>query len=333
MLYSGWWWFTAHGIARQADRWIAAQQAQGAKIIPDRIGVGGFPFAFSIKTEGASLAWPDGLGFAPQLLKLRTHPWSLRTVTVSITGGYTVTLPPGDTRPALTVAGETMRGRAHFGDGAVPLTVSLKSDTVSAVQTAVAQSGDAASPRELNVATLELDASRPEAPPKTDTDVALDLSLHLIDASAAAIETNPLGASIKETRFHLRLLGVPPASADAAGLKAWRDAGGTIDAPELAVQWGPLGLAGNGTVALDKNMQPEGAFTARITGFDAAIDALAAAGWVKMSAASIAKIGLGIASRPGPDGKPVVTTPVTIQDRRISLGAIKLGQVPPLTLD
>jgi hypothetical protein len=85
-------------------------------------------------------------------------------------------------------------------------------------------------------------------------------------------------------------------------------------------------------LALDKDMQPEGAFTAHLTGYEQAIDSLAAAGWIKLSAASIAKLALGIASRPGPDGKPSVDTPLTIQNRRISAGAIKLGQVPELKL-
>jgi hypothetical protein len=345
VVYSAWWWLAARDIETQADRWIAGQIAAGATITPARVSVGGFPFAFSIKTTGASLAWPDGLGFASQGLDLRAHPWSIRTVKVGITGGYTISVPPGTTRPALAVAGETLRGRVRFGDGAVPLALSLRSDTVSVTQTAhpaLSSTGESATGesgngesggRELTIASLEANGSRPDTPPTRDTDIALDVSLKMTDLSAAAIETNPLGGAIKETRLHAQLLGVPPVTADAAGLMAWRDAGGTLNVPELAVQWGPLGISGNGTAALDKNMQPEGAFTASVTGFAEALDALSAAGWIKMSVASLAKLGLGIASRPGPDGKAVVKTPVTIQDRHISLGAFRLGQVPPLKLD
>ncbi len=328
-IYSGWWWIASRSLGQRIDRWIAEQRSRGAAITPDHVAIGGYPFAFSIKIADADLSWPDGLGFAPKVLKLRVHPWSPRTVSVSVTGGYTVSLPPGTTRPPLTMAGETLRGSAHFGDGPVPLALALKSDTVSVAQTG----NDANGARELTVAVLDLTFSRPDAPPRTDTDIAFDASLLLSDLSAAAIETNPLGGSVKETRIHAQLLGVPPSTADAAGLKAWRDAGGAVNAPELTIQWGPLGLSGNGTLALDKDMQPEGAFTAHITGFDETLDALSAAGWVKMGAASLAKLGLGIAARPGPDGKPTVTTPVTIQNRHISLGAFKLGQLPALKLD
>jgi len=62
------------------------------------------------------------------------------------------------------------------------------------------------------------------------------------------------------------------------------------------------------------------------------VDSLAAAGWLKLGAASIAKLALGITSHEGPDGKRSVDTPISIQNRRISAGAIKLGQMPEMKL-
>ena len=83
----------------------------------------------------------------------------------------------------------------------------------------------------------------------------------------------------------------------------------------------------------DADSQPEGAFTAHLSGFEQALDSLVAAGWVKMGAGSIAKLALGISAHPGPDGRPTVDAPVTIQNRHISLGPAKLGQLPELKLD
>ena len=244
-------------------------------------------------------------------------------------GGFTVTLPPGDKRPPLTLAGETLRGHAGFADGPVPLTMDLSADTVSAATGAT----DAPGVKELTVATVEFTGSRPSTAPAADTDIAYDLSLKLIDLSAAALEGNPLGGAIQRVGLHLQLMGKPPVAWDAAGIRAWRDAGGTVNLPDIALQWGQLDLSGNGTLALDADAQPEGAFTAHLTGFEQALDSLAAAGWIKMSAASIAKLAMGIAAHPGPDGRPQVDAPVTIQNRHISLGPAKLGQVPELKLD
>jgi hypothetical protein len=320
---------TARGITGRIDRWIATEQAKGAKIVPGRVAVGGYPFAFSVKLAGASLAWPSGFGFSAQSLKLRTHPWSIGSFKVDAAGGFAVTLAPGDKRPTLTIAGETLRGHAGFADGPVPLTMDLSADTVSAT-TGV---GDAPGGKELTVATVEFTGSRPATPPAADTDIAYDLSLTLIDLSAAALDGNPLGATVKQVGLHTQLMGKPPITWDAAGIKAWRDAGGTVNVPDLSLQWGQLNLSGSGTIALDADAQPEGAFTAHLSGFEQALDSLAAAGWIKLGAASIAKLAMGIAAHPGPDGRPQVDAPVTIQNRHISLGPAKLGQVPELKLD
>ena len=128
-------------------------------------------------------------------------------------------------------------------------------------------------------------------------------------------------------------MGAPPKTLDSAGLKAWRDSGGTINLPDLSLHWGPLTIAVNGTVALDPEMQPEGAFTAQMVGYEQAIDAMATAGWIKAGAGSVAKLALGITAQPGPGGKPMVKTPLTIQNRRISAGPIKLGEVPELKIE
>jgi hypothetical protein len=327
--YSGWWWLTARTLTGRIDQWIAGEQAKGAKITPMAVSVGGYPFAFSVKLTNVSLAWPGGFGFSSQSLKLRNRPWSLRSFKVNSIGGFEIALPAGTSRPALNLAGETLRGHAGFQDTAMPVAMDLMADTVSASTS----TADGPATREMTVATVEFDGTRPTTSPTADTDVAYDLSLKLTDLSAQALEGNPLGGTIGHTALHLQLLGAPPVQWDDSGLKAWREAGGSVNVNALSLQWGQLAVSGNGTLALDKDMQPEGAFTAHLSGFEQALDSLAAAGWIKLSAASLAKLALGIASHPGPDGKPSVDTPLTIQNRHVSAGAIKLGQIPELKLN
>ena len=329
VVYSGWWFVTARVFGARIDAWIAGQRAAGAKISPAEVSITGYPFSFSIKLTDVALAWPTGFGFTGQSLKVRTRPWSLRSFKVNATGGFALTLPPGSDRPALTVAGETLNGHTRFYDTALPVAMDLTADTVS-----VAQAGQTApAAPEMTVATVDFDGVRPANAPKADTDVAYDVSLKLMDLSAQLLESNPLGGTIRQTSLHGQLLGVPPATWDAAGIKAWSDAGGTVNVPDAAIVWGALSVTGNGTVALDKNMQPEASFSIRLSGFNEALDSLSAAGWVKLGPASIAKLALGIAAHPGPDGKPVVDTPLTIQNRHITVDGAKLGQLPELKLD
>ncbi len=281
-----------------------------------------------------AFSWPSGYGFTAQSLKIRARPWSPRRFRISAAGGVSAILPYGPApdgapRPAVTVAGETLRGHATFRESAWPAAIDLTADTVTATRNLPG----GASGRELSASTVTLSGSLPETPPKADTDVAGDLTLRLLDLSAPALEGNPLGATIRQTDLHLQLLGIPPGAIDPAGLKAWRDAGGSIDLLNLSIQWGQLGLTANGTMAFDANMQPEGAFSAQLTGFDQTIDALAGAGWIRPGSVGLAKLALGLAAMPGPDGKQTVKTPLTIQNRHISLGPVKLGQMPELKIE
>jgi hypothetical protein len=321
---------TARTLSAQVSQWVAGEQAKGAKITPATVSIGGYPFAFSVKLKDISLAWPNGFAFSSQNLELRDRPWALRSFKVDATGGFEIALPAGTARPPLIFDGETLKGHAAFGDTPMPLAMDLTADTVSASTT----SAESAPPsREMTVTTVEFDGTRPTVTPAADTDIAYDLSLKLMGISAPALDNNPLGSRIDQAAIHVQLLGKPPAAWDDAGLRAWREAGGTVNLNAVSVQWGQLGLSGNGTLALDKDMQPEGAFTTHLAGYEQAIDSLAAAGWIKLSAASIAKLALGVASHPGSDGKPSVDTPLSIQNRRISAGAIKLGQMPELKLN
>ncbi len=324
--YSIWWYSTAQALNRNIGKWIATEQAKGAAITPTAVSVRGFPAAFSIKLENPDLRWPTGFGFKAQTVKVRTHPWSPSKFKVAITGGFDFSLPQGTERPALTVAGETIRGTATFYDNALPIEWAVRADVVSVSQTAAMQ-------REVTVASVSFDGSRPRTPPTADTDPGLTVSLHLQDLSAASIEGNPLGSTVNEVTLDAKMMGALPVTADAEGLKAWRDAGSNLDIGNLGLHWGPLALAANGTTAFDPQMQPEGAYTAHLSGFDPAIDALVGAGWIKMSAASLGKLALGITARPDAKGVPTVDTPVTIQNRRISVGPLKLGTVPELKLD
>ena len=328
-LYSGAWLFASHRLTVKVNDWIASEQSKGAKITPARISVGGYPFSLAIRLDQPNLHWPGGFGFSGQSVRLSARPWSFRHFKVAVRGGFSFDIPPGGVRPSLTVAGQTLRGNIGFGDEPLPLSFTVSADGVSASRTETAGS----SATDLTVATLELSATRPRATPASDTDPALEFTLHLIDISSDGLSGNPLGGTIADANLQARLLGPLPTAPDSKGLTAWSEAGGTVDIPALAVHWGPLSIATNGTIALNAELQPEGAFTARIAGHEKAIDALSKAGWLKPNAAGIAKIALNLASKPGVDGQPTAEVPLTVQMGKIYLGPAVLGEMPRLLLE
>ena len=116
-------------------------------------------------------------------------------------------------------------------------------------------------------------------------------------------------------------------------LTHWRDDGGTIELQSLRLRWGSLLVDASGTLALDNALQPEGAFSAVITGQDAAVDVAVKTGALKPSDAGAAKAVLGLLARPNGNGDKALTLPMTIQNQRLYLGPAKLANIPPIPWD
>jgi hypothetical protein len=115
-------------------------------------------------------------------------------------------------------------------------------------------------------------------------------------------------------------------------LSAWRDAGGALDVKEFDLDWPPIAVSGNGTLALDNGLQPMGAFTLKFRGFFEALDGLAAEGMVTRDQAGTARLVLGLlAKRPPEGGPPELTAPFTAQDRQLAVGPLKLMEIPAVT--
>ena len=91
-------------------------------------------------------------------------------------------------------------------------------------------------------------------------------------------------------------------------------------------------IAGAGTLALDDALQPVGSFTAEIVGLDRLLDLLERAGQIGPQQAAIARIALAVLTRAPADGGPAqARVPVTVQDRRLSIGPVTLLRLPLVT--
>ena len=136
------------------------------------------------------------------------------------------------------------------------------------------------------------------------------------------------GNIIDELAFGVTIKGSVPDGPLAQAVAAWRDAGGTIEVDNLHLQWGGLGVTANGTLALDQGLQPIAAFSGGIEGFGAILNALVAADQMTPEQAALVQIALTTLARPGPDGKPQITAPFTIQNGKMYLGPARLGTAP-----
>jgi hypothetical protein len=167
----------------------------------------------------------------------------------------------------------------------------------------------------------------PAQPARSDADRTLGLAADLHELQIPALPP-PFAGAVDNLGFGATLMGPVPAAPPRQAAEAWRQAGGTVEIDHLDVAWRGLRIGGSGTLALDSRLQPVGAFSGGVEGYDQLLGLLAGAGVMPLGDATIARIALGVLAKPGPDGKPRVETSFTIQNGQMFLGPAKLGPAP-----
>jgi hypothetical protein len=90
-----------------------------------------------------------------------------------------------------------------------------------------------------------------------------------------------------------------------------------------------LFVEGDGTLALDRDLQPVGALSARVSGYGGALDMLADAGLVRPAVAAAATTVLNLIAKIPNEGDPAeARMPITIQDRQFSVGPVNFFEFP-----
>ncbi len=173
-----------------------------------------------------------------------------------------------------------------------------------------------------------------------------------LDASDIVYPQAPvagLGRTTKRLTLTIEVKEDLPPEIDADAMARWRDNGGTIEVSNIDIGHGPLDLTGDGTGALDADLQPIGAFALNVRGFNEALDRLEAAGIIKRNVAALMKTVLSTLARgPAPesyaepdiqadtdqdteavpDSKLELKVPLSIQDGKLYIGPLAVVEMP-----
>ena len=319
------WWFYAAGVVRDGiANWIAAERAQDSFIEYKELDVSGFPLSLTAKATDFSIRRADGLNWRGPEVTARARPWNPLKITVDLPGEQEAAIVGQGSAPPLSIVAK------NGGTGLVSLRLSgaVEDATLHLTQLTAGLPGG------LNAATLgrlELRAAFPATPPADHTGTAVTIQADLKNLGLPPDRKSPLGRTIDTAAFTARIKGPPPARFTQPAIAAWSQSGGTVEIDALNLAWGPLGMTGAGTLALDKELQPMGAVSAEVTGINPTMDSLAGAGIVRPGDAAMAKVALGLLSRRStPDKQPIVEASVTAQDGWLYFGPVRLMRMPRL---
>ncbi|HZF34011.1 MAG TPA: DUF2125 domain-containing protein [Candidatus Angelobacter sp.] len=320
--YTGYWFWLAQTFQQNLALWVDQQRAMGYRLAYAADGPHGFPLAVAIGLDDVVIESPPGqapwrLITASKLLSL--SPWAPLSLRIS-DGGERV---PCNVR-------WTADGRDYdiVVDGIdTTLHLSTQGDLP-----AIRIAGDSVDVREdgktiAGVTQASGSVDFLPAMSHTESSVEFRLAARGIDFQASrAVDTRT-----EQTHDWLlagQVKGPVPLGPLPTALATWSNDGGRIELTEFNADWeAATELSGDGTVALDERLQPVGSFSAVVRGYNEAVDAAVARGFMTPAQGAAAKFWLNARAEKDDRGLKV-KLPLTIQDGFLSMGPLKLARLP-----
>jgi hypothetical protein len=310
------------GFVAGLDTWLEARRAEGAEASYGGLTHEGFPFRIVVRLDSPRLALPEVPPrplWQASRLALVLQPWDLRHLIFDLSGQGRLEADDGARRRRLDY--DVAEGLASYQTDTAGRLLRL---SVDLRQVALDEPGGAAA----TLARGQLHV-RPGESGAIETALQLD-NLHLdTDRLPEALRPLPaFGPEVALLQVDASIEGAPPLAGDPRSwLARWRDQGGDLQLRRLKLTWGEVDIESTGTLALDAEMRPLGALTAKVKGHEHLIDAAVAAGQMRRKDAQIAKAVLGtLASAAG----GVLSVPITLQDGVASLGPVPIARLQPL---
>lgn len=331
VVYGLFWNYLAGRFRAGIEQWAAESQGQGYQVGFSSLRVGGFPFrleAFvtdpvisgSASGSGGARAW----SWRGPLLLLRVKLWTPDQARMEAPGRHRVRVEGGARPLDLVVNAGTLNVSLRFIDSqVVHATLSARNITINS-----AALRKRAGARNLSwVANL----SRVEVNVGQNAEAASSPGLEIsVAADAIAYSVAPVpGLGRKTARLALKaqVTGGLGLKFDAETMAKWRDRGGTLEVRKLAIDHGPLEMDGDGTAALDGELQPIGAFSVRVRGFMEALDRLEDSGLIEPRPAALTKSVLGVLARSQGAGAEIKVS-LSLQDGKFFVGPLAVAKMP-----
>lgn len=319
------WHLTATRLEDGFQAWIAERRAQGWSVRVGSVARGRWSRSVSLlihdfEISGGEPTIPGGVGWFTPRVTLRVDLFDPWRIGIEPEGLQSLRLPGGRT-VSLTAEG------VWIGLSGGPERTTLTFDT-EGIRAELPDPGGQT--ETLDIA--ELDARLEWTGAAATNEVAASFAITGKGIRLPEGTRWPLGRLVETISADGALIGpLPAAAAPRLAALAWRDTGGSLEVNVQALTWGPLTASGSATLALDEQLQPMGAGSAHVSGFQGTFDALGSNGVLTHSAVKAAKALLSLMAGV-PSGREThsVDVPLTLQFRTLSMRQIPLALLPEL---
>ena len=311
---------------------------RGEKALATKFDIKGFPFYFQLILLEPNLQIPLKIGEKKNKLAnkkllwrgrratIEMRPWDLDSYKVDLSGSQDLSLVEKGVFYEFSSKANIIHIHAENAYGGWPGKIQLRVDDFNLLEK---KSKSMAS---IQSVLLNIKKSAPAkiTDPKVSTSAAFFVQLKLRELNLAGSFNSSLGNAVQEFSTNFRVMGHLDPVLSKRNIINWRNAGGIIEIDSMRGIVGSLTFYGTGTLALDKKLQPLVAMSANFEGILQTIDGLEKKGYINSKKALLAKVMLNLFSKNTVGLNGAINLPVTVQDRKLSVGPVPLAQLPEI---
>ena len=324
------WYILADQLERGIARWADERRADGWMVKHGSVELGGYPLSWRAAIDSPELArqtGDPGFQWSGPAIVLTWEPWRPGDLGFEVTGSHDIAL---GTHRKLTKTNVTLakgQGRLQFGPNGALQRLSLLLDGA----TLGTRPEQALLINRVRAVIDTTPATQSTSPAKPHLIPSVRLNGNIFGLTLPKGTVAPLGRTIGKLVLRGTIMGRIPPGRPADALSVWQKSGGTMEIGHLELGWASLIVQAGGTMALDSSLQPVGALTGKISGYNETADTLVTANLIKPGAAMVAKFALGALSRtPRGGGRPQIEVPLSLQEGWLYVGPVKLLRLPKI---
>ena len=299
-------WVLSH-LKSEIEAWVTDHRADGWTVAHDDATPALFFDHASIRLSHFQMSAPHGEGAAEHLSVSRYF------------------LDPGHIRVVLSGPGTLRLNQNQWRFSTFPLRIDLrispnngqiKSLQATATDVQVVNSNNAA----LFAQALGLSLT-----PQLANDTQAKPTIQFI-GTAAGLEFKDTPAdtlpAISVAEIRGKIVETIPQDLPDAALTMWNKAGGTVEIERFVLDWPPIKLEGDGTLALDQHLQPIAALSTKMQGLSHLADTLQQTDGLSTTAAD--------SLRSTARGQNGIAIPVTLQNGKVWVGPVAIIDQPQI---
>ena len=316
IVYSALWWVAADRLHAEVDGWAAEMRARGWTVSYRQMRVEGYPGPLAPLVEAPSAGAP-GWRWEGPTIAARAWPWSPSRVAFAAQGEHRVWIGAADAAPV----------RARFGVATGVLRRPAAETWIDlALGDIEIRMPGRTPPR--SIAGAEASIVLPDRPGRVDSGRGPEPPGPTIALDLAGIDIAGTERRIDSLSLAAKLIGPAPRAATPRALARWRDGGGVVEIGNAALRSRHARVAGSGTIALDRELQPIAAFSFHIDGREDLLRLLVALGAVERRNTGAIGLGLQLLAKANKGKDDSTALPVTVQNRRLYFGPLSVMRLP-----